>query len=60
MIDEGEWREYINEHRREFLGVRNATNMFGYITFSQTYSCKPPKIFVILGEPTTDLLESNT
>ena len=53
MIDEGEWRKYVNEHRREFLGVRNASKMFSYITFSPTYSCWPPKIFVILSEPTT-------
>ena len=49
LIDEREWRKYVNEHRKEFLGVRNATNMFSYITFSPTYSCKPPRIFILIG-----------
>ena len=51
MIEYQEWREYVNDHRREFWGVQNAANMFEYVTFSPTYSCNPPKIFVLLGEP---------
>ena len=50
-IDEEEWRKFINKHRKEFWGVRNAALMSSYINFSPTYSCNPPKVFILLSEP---------
>ena len=49
-IDEGEWRKFINKHRKEFWGVRNAAQMFSYVNFSPAYSCTPPKVFILLSE----------
>ena len=51
QIDEEEWRKFINKHRKEFWGAQNAAKMFSYINFSPTYSCNPPKVFILLSEP---------